>query len=146
MIAGFKFLAGGLEHDVFFKKRFGRVYKITKPPYFGAMWELTKYVQNLIWCNEIFDDDLRLEGVLPSNEGVSLVISQPYIHGTRPSEAQIAEWFELQDYHRLSKLIWENPDGRRIADAHEGNFILQQDGALIPIDLHVERYSKSLLL
>lgn len=107
------------------------------------MWELGKYVQNLIWCNDVLDDDLRIEGVIEAPDGVSLVISQPYIIGFRPTDDQIADWFAEQGYRRLSNLVWENEKGCRIGDAHDGNFILRADGALIPIDLHVERLSES---
>ena len=40
LIDGFKLLEGGLEHQVFFRKRSGRVFKITKPPHFGHTWYL----------------------------------------------------------------------------------------------------------
>jgi len=60
LIEGFKLLEGGLEHQVFFRKRSGRVFKITKAPHFGHTWYLKDYVQNLIWCNLAFEDDFRL--------------------------------------------------------------------------------------
>jgi hypothetical protein len=138
LIAGFKKLNGGLEHQVFFIKRTGRVFKITKPPYFGHTWELKKYVQNLIWCNRVFADDMRLEGVVTAPDGVSLVISQPYIIGRSPSEDEVDEWFHLQGAIRVSKHKWRYPNGMIVGDAHTGNLILRRDGSLVPIDLHVE--------
>jgi len=87
------------------------------------------------------NDDFRIEGVIETVEGVSLVISQPYIHGNMPDENQIASWFHGQGYEQLSKLVWQNDNGRRIGDAYDRNFILRDDGVLMPIDLHVERFS-----
>jgi hypothetical protein len=58
LIEGFKLLEGGLEHQVFFKKRTGRVIKITKTPHFGHTWYLKDYVRNVIWCNVVFEDDM----------------------------------------------------------------------------------------
>jgi len=55
LIKGFKVLEGGLEHRVYYVRDTGRVFKVTKPPYFGAMWELPRYIQNLIWCNDVFN-------------------------------------------------------------------------------------------
>ncbi len=81
---------------------------------------------------------MRLEGVIETNDGVSLVMSQPYIIGRSPTEEELAGWFELQGCARLGKLRWKYPDGMVIADAHTGNLILMKDGNLIPIDLHVE--------
>ena len=138
LIAGFRLLNGGLEHQVFFMKRGGRVFKITKPPHFGHTWYLKDYVQNLIWCNQVFGDDMRLEGVISTPEGVSLVISQPYIIGRSPTEDELDEWFKLQGAIRVNKHRWRYPNGMVVADAHIGNLIYRHDGSLVPIDLHVE--------
>ncbi|MCX6872872.1 MAG: hypothetical protein NTW21_03550 [Verrucomicrobia bacterium] len=138
LIAGFKLLNGGLEHQVFFKKRSGRVFKITKPPHFGHTWFLRDYVQNLIWCNRVFEDDIRLEGIVSTSDGVSLVISQPYIIGRSPSEDELVEWFELQGAIRVGKHRWKYPNGMVVSDAHTGNLIFMTDGSLVPIDVHVE--------
>lgn len=138
MIEGFKLLEGGLEHQVFFRKRTGRVFKITKPPHFGHTWYLKDYVLNVIRCNAVFEDDMRLEGVIERSDGVSLVITQPYIHGRSPTEAELEEWFEMQACERLGKNRWRFPDGLVVSDAHTGNLILMKDGSMIPIDLHIE--------
>lgn len=53
LISGFKFLEGGLEHEVHYRRGSGRIFKITKPPYFGQHQDMRIYVQNLIWCNAI---------------------------------------------------------------------------------------------
>jgi hypothetical protein len=67
------------------------------------MWHLKGYVQNLIWCNEALDDDIRLEGVIQTGEGVSLVISQPCIIGREPTDA---EWRHSSHYKAASD--WQN--------------------------------------
>lgn len=138
LIEGFKQLEGGLEHQVFFRKRTGRVFKITKPPHFGHTWYLKDYVRNVIWCNAVFEDDMRLEGVIERSDGVSLVISQPYIHGRSPTEPELEEWFGMQSCVRLGKNRWQFPDGLVVSDAHTGNLILMKDGSMIPIDLHID--------
>jgi hypothetical protein len=138
LIEGFGELPGGLEHQVFFRKKSGRVFKITKTPHFGHTWYLKDYVRNLIWCNEVFEDDFRLEGVIQQHDGVSVVISQPYIIGRSPSEAEVEQWFALQGCERIGKHKWKYPDGMIVADAHVGNLILMSDGTMIPIDLHIE--------
>ena len=138
LIEGFKLLEGGLEHQVFFRKRTGRVFKITKPPRFGHTWFLKDYVRNVIWCNAVFEDDMRLEGVIERADGVSLVISQPYVHGRSPTEPELAEWFAMQACVPLGKNKWLYPDGLVVSDAHTGNVILMKDGSMIPIDLHID--------
>jgi hypothetical protein len=140
LIDGFKLLEGGLEHQVFFRKLSGRVFKITKPPHFGHTWYLRDYVQNLIWCNQAFEDDFRLEGVISTENGVSLVISQPYIIGRSPTEAELEEWFQLQGCMRIGPHKWRHPHGFTVSDAHPGNLILMRDGTMAPVDLHVDKF------
>lgn len=136
---GFKLLHGGLEHQVFWKRKNGRLFKITKPPHFGASWYLKDYVENVLRCNAVFGDDIRLNGVVDTHDGVSLVMSQPYIIGKSPSEDQIKEWFGMQGCTHISLLKWRYPNGRIVGDAHTGNLILTRDGSLFPVDLHVEK-------
>ncbi len=137
LIRGFKHLEGGLEHEVYFKKRAGRIFKITKPPHFGHTWFLKDYVQNLIWCNSVFEDDIRIEGVISREETVSLVISQPFIVGGSPSPEQLEEWFRLQNAVQKSAHAWEFPNGMTVADANPSNLLLARDGSIIPIDVHI---------
>lgn len=113
------------------------VIKVTKPPNFGARGELTEYVKNVIWSNILFGDDIQLAGVLQTEEGISVVTTQPYIVGKSPTQEQITQWFEDQGYVNQGYGRWKNIDGAEVADSHPGNFILMRNGLLIPIDLQV---------
>jgi hypothetical protein len=97
------------------------------------------YVRNLIRCNKVFGDDVRLEGITLTAEGVSIVISQPFIVGRKPTEPEVTEWFCCQGCVEISKYKWRYPDGMVVSDAHTGNLIMMRDGTLIPIDLHIEK-------
>jgi len=145
LIEGFKLLEGGYEHQVYYVRRSGRVFKVTKAGRFGYAWYLKDYLQNLVWCNEAFGDDMRLEGVTRTQDGVSVVISQSYVHGRKPSMQEIAEWFAGQGCKRLGELRWEYPDGMVVGDAHPGNIILMADGSMVPIDLRIEKPGKSMV-
>ena len=101
------------------------------------MWELSGYVRNLIECNRFFEDDYRLEGVTETQDGVSLVISQPYVQGHSPTEEEIAEWFTLQGCARRGSYRWEYPNGSIVGDTHTGNLLKLAEGHLMPIDVHV---------
>lgn len=136
---------------MFYKRHSGRIFKITNPPHFGHSWYLNDYVRNALRCNLLFEDDIQLEGVVQTTEGVSLVISQPFIIGRNPSEEEIAEWFALKGCKKLGPNKWKYPHGSIVSDAHPGNFVLytskgneadrQSKGTplLFPIDLHVDR-------
>jgi hypothetical protein len=81
---------------------------------------------------------MRPEGVISTHDGVSVVISQPYVIGKSPSEDEVDEWFRLQGAIRINKHKWRYPNDMVVFDAHTGNLILRRDGSLVPIDLHVE--------
>jgi Serine/Threonine/Tyrosine Kinase found in polyvalent proteins len=137
LIGGLIELEGGNEHFVFFKRSLGRVLKVTKPPHFGYMWHLLGYVQNLVWHNAVFEDRFELVGITQSDEGVSIVVSQPYVAGVSPTAEEIATWFEIQGFERQGQWSWKRPDGIFVSDAHPGNLIKMEGGHLVPIDLQL---------
>jgi hypothetical protein len=133
-------LPGGAEHQVWAHNDgfYHRVFKVTRPPNYGARGRLLSYVQNALWCNYLFGDDIQLEGVCQFPEGLAVIISQPYIIGRPPTPAEIVEWCELGGYERKNDLLWIHPEtGVRIADTHEGNFKVLASGVMVPIDLQV---------
>ncbi|WP_198141330.1 hypothetical protein [Verrucomicrobium spinosum] len=137
-IADLKRLEGGYEHRVFSWAEAGRVIKVTKPPHFGLNWDLSIYVQNVINCNLLFGDDMRIEGIIETPDGAALVMSQEFIPGKSPTYQQIAKWFGGQGYTQHSQHLWIHPDGRKVNDAHPRNFIVDRNHQMFPIDLHVE--------
>lgn len=138
LVEGFRQIHSGLEHEVYYRRGRGRVFKITKRPYFGHTWELKTYLQNIVAANQFFEDDVQIEGVIEAPDGISIVTSQPYIEGRSPTTAQIDEWFMKQNATKIGAHKWLFSDGTIVSDAHTGNLILTRDGTLIPIDLHVE--------
>ncbi len=131
-------LGGGLEHSVFGSVETGRVLKITCPPYFGSRSSLAEYLKNALWSNALFQDDIKLVGVLESENGVSVVTSQPFIEGRSPTKDEITQWFGKQGFVIDGYNKWKNPGtGAVIADTHEGNFIVTDSDVLVPIDLQV---------
>ncbi|MBB5040585.1 putative polyvalent protein kinase domain-containing protein [Prosthecobacter dejongeii] len=139
-----KSLEGGAEHHVHAHPLTGRVIKTTKAPNFGARGNLVDYLHNIAWSNELFQDDIVFEGVVEGPDGPSVIISQPFIQGTSPTEPQIIAWMEAQGYIKDGYNKWRHPDtGAVIADTHPGNFILDAEGYLVPIDLQVLNPGKS---
>jgi len=137
-VADLRVLEGGYEHRVFAWEEAGRVIKVTRPPHFGLYWDLKIYVRNVIRCNAVFGDDMRVEGILETPDGAALVMSQELVVGKMPSEAQVRQWFTKQGCNNLGGSQWKYPDGRIVNDAHARNFVLTHTGELYPIDLHVE--------
>lgn len=132
-----KKLAGQSEHTVFLAQAQQRVVKFTLPPNFGAQGSIL-YLKNIEACNRIFGDDIWFHGILPTKQGPAFVISQPYVEGTQPTDAEVAKWFLDQGYQSTGHNRWFQPDtGVEIADAHTGNLIKTSTGELVPIDLQV---------
>lgn len=69
----------GAEHDAFFDPATGRVIKLTQPGEYGASEGLVEYLQRMAWANELFEDDILVEGWLryPNEPAPRLVTSQP---------------------------------------------------------------------
>jgi len=86
-------LEGGREHNVFHSLEDARVFKYTIPPKFGIQEYIPRYAKNQLLANSLFDDDVRFEGILEIGYKVSIVISQPYIEGVKPTEIEIEQWF-----------------------------------------------------
>ncbi len=134
---GWKKFGGQSEHTVFLVERFHRVVKFTLPPNFGAQGSIP-YLRNIAACNRLFGDDIWFHGILNTQQGPAFVISQPYVEGSEPTLAEVADWFTAQGYVSHGHNRWLHPDtGVDIADAHTGNLIKTSDGELIPIDLQV---------
>jgi DNA ligase (NAD+) len=130
-------LGGQSEHVVFHLAGTGRVLKCTIPPQFGAQGTVLNYLANLMAANRLFGDETVLHGVLPTQHGPSLVVSQPFIVGTVPSRREIDEWFLGLGYQAIGYNRWKHPDGTELADAHQGNLLKTDSGWLIPVDLQV---------
>lgn len=130
-------IGGATEHHVYLNPDNSRVVKVTRAPSFGARNEVLEYVRNAIWANEMFGDDIRLEGIIETEAGPAIVTSQPFIEGREPTVDKISEWFESQGYVADGYNKWRHPEtGAVIADAHSGNLVMT-DAGLIPIDLQI---------
>jgi hypothetical protein len=134
---------GGDEHDVFYEPLTGRVIKVTKNPQsFGAQGSAYGYLRNQERCNAFFADSIRFEGILQTETGDALVISQPFVRGEPASAEQIIGYFSAHGFKKTRQDCFELglPDGRQvlIADARPANVLVQEDsGLLLPIDVQV---------
>ncbi len=134
------------------------VLKATWPDFFGMLvihrpGEEPKaspiaYLERWSLHNELFGDDVRFLGVLPTDSGLRLLIQQSAIAGTPATEEEIQHFFTSSGWLRF--IIHGNVaffDSERrvvISDTHRGNIILMNDGLLAPIDLRIQLLSSSL--
>lgn len=152
------------EHEVRYRPSDNRAVKKTWPGMFGFVPKLIdgawkpapatplEYLRRQKLQNVIFNDDVRVEGLMTSDQpsmligqpsgGLSIVISQPWMKGLddkapHPSEKQIAAYLQSRGFSLLfsSFLGWRNATtGVVVLDAKPDNFILTERG-ILPIDL-----------
>ena len=137
----------GNEHEVWYDEDSSRIIKATYPNKFGftigAGRDATpvQYLDRLALQNEVFGDEICVEGVANELGRIRIVTSQPYIEG-RPATAQeMEEEFDRLGFRPLTvdgNEIWYRlPDGVMAFDAHPRNFLTDDSGTVHPIDVNM---------
>jgi len=162
---------GGQEHRVWFSESAGRYYKATHAGRYGwyafvdsrydkrtqedelfiGMGGATplQYLDRLLLQNEVFADEIRLEGMWIEAEGLAILTSQPFIAGSPVKPAEILESMEMLGFERIPGLPANADDcfsfyhrATRVGafDAHTLNFVREHlSGDIVPIDLVMVR-------
>lgn len=145
------------EHEVY--THGDRVYKITQDhedfDYGTGLdqdYQTTpyQYLNRFALANRVFGDDIKWEGVIPSDGHIRTVTSQPFYSGEHPTLADILTKLKGMGfkYHEVpSELygmeptkIWYRPsDGVILGDVKPANFIKADDGSIRPIDVIAEK-------
>ncbi len=118
-------------------------------PYIG-MGDATplEYLDRLILQNEVFQDDITLEGMAIEAEGLAIVTHQKYIFGEPPEPQGMLAIMDELGYQRIPGIPAHSDNCfsfydriNRIAafDAHTGNYIQVASGDVVPIDLVMVR-------
>ena len=157
--------AGGAEHDIAYQEATCKYWKVTRPDHFG--WTVLpghdgnpygaeatplEYLERWQNANEVFGDDVKLRGVIVTDQGVQVVVSQPFIKGKYPEQSQIRTQMREQGFQLVPRFhLGADPNTsyyhveEKIAvfDAAPDNFIMSQKMA-VPIDVVVIRVSDAL--
>lgn len=145
----------GAEHRVFLDEERSCAIKITNTGKCGMTYRegepaaasAMEYLERWILHNEVFNDQVWLEGVVVGPSGISLAVGQPWIEGDVPSPEMILEQMCELGFAptALHESYFRERDGIAVLDCHEGNFILGLDGILYPIDLVVVTADEALM-
>ena len=112
-----------------------------------------EYLERLLLQNQLFGDDILLEGIAVEAGKMVIISSQPVLIGEPASEAEIGGelaklWFKpLQGLHlgRPGSLaFYRDLDEVAAFDAHPGNFVKDTQGIVLPIDLILLRADEEL--
>lgn len=132
------------------------MWKVTRPDRFGwtvlpgesgvpEICEATplEYLKRWMHSNMLFGDNVRLEGIFVSDEGVQVIVSQKFIVGSNPSPSHISDEMDRRGFGLIpgfsigseaDSSFYSFSEGIAVFDAVPDNFIESQ-GAPIPIDV-----------
>ena len=103
-----------------------------------------EYLDRLLLQNDLFADDVRIEGVALENEQLVIISSQPAILGSSLTEDEMLAFMRKLWFQPLTGLSLGRPgslsfyrdfDVVAAFDAHPGNFVKDDNGVVLPIDL-----------
>ncbi len=143
----FPFHDWGHEHYVFLDLRQQRVVKITYPDQAGhdrlSPPVPSEYFERLRLQNEVFADDVRLEGFLYHGATLTIVTSQPFVRPDdeqpHPTPREIEDWLRDLGFIYQSGAYWRKVDRLAMDDLHSANVIREPGGTLVPIDVKLRR-------
>jgi hypothetical protein len=157
---------GGEEHRLWLASEGDRYFKATFPGKYAftviadgaglpdlAEGTPLEYLERLLLQNSVFGDAVYLEGVAQEPNGNVIVSSQPHIAGEEVTREEILAfmsrlWFKpLPNLHlgRSGSLaFYRDLDEVALFDAHPGNFVKDQEGVVLPIDLILVRAGEDL--
>jgi hypothetical protein len=124
---------GGAENDIIYDEQTGLVWKRNRVDVMHLCWR--QFFERLLAHNLYFPEaPLRLEGFVEAETGLCPLFTQPDVHAVRGANRQEVEFSmnrrgsvrtSFDDYHSPSLLV---------EDLHEGNVLMDEDGALHVID------------
>ena len=152
---------GGAEHDVRYDAVSLRWWKYTNPGFSGLTVDWVReevpclrmatpheYFARLILQNQLFADDIRLEGLWMDRAGGGwrIVTSQPDVAGEPATLQQISESMATQEFEELpirgvgrSGALAFRRGQFVVWDAHPANFVRTQEDVIVAIDVIITR-------
>ncbi len=95
-----------------------------------------EYLDRLALHNEQFGRSVEFLGLVRQKGGLSLVISQIFLRGSKPSIPQISAFMSGQGFRKLgdANAYYRAEDHLAVFDAHARNFVLTE-GVPVPFDV-----------
>jgi hypothetical protein len=149
VIEGRDKIGDGSEHQVHSDKPTNRVIKYTNPDVTGSgvvgqSLNVFDYLRNLAAQNEIFGDDIRLEGIVNLGEPFPrVVISQSFVKGRDSTPKEIDAYLKGRGFEKQEDGSWIRVrDGQiqRVWDAVPGNLKTVKVGkksTVVPFDVQI---------
>lgn len=150
-------LGRGAEHEVYFDARRNRVVKVTRRSQganYGFGISLNndgmgatagEYLDRLRLHNDIFNDAVRLEWIVPAYDQTRVVTSQPFIRGEAATPPLIDAYMERKGFARIGQGAYYQADfGLLVHDLYPRNVLVTSAGAVRAIDPAIMRATPEL--
>lgn len=146
---------GGSEHDIW-EGDDGEIWKVTRPdhfgwtvlPGFGGLPEISEatpleYLERWQQANRMLGDDVVLRGIAHTDDGVQVIVSQPFVLGPYPEKREILRELQARGFDpvpgfsigsEIDSTYFHMDSGLAMFDAASDNFILSH-GVPIPVDV-----------
>lgn len=103
-----------------------------------------EYLFRLDRQNVLFEDDLRVMGVVSYPQGISILTTQPFYQGHRTEQPDIDVWFKALGWGKLPSkdgAFHHQETDLLVMDALPRNVLTLEDGRLMPFDVVIVRPS-----
>lgn len=149
----FTHYAGGNEHELYLstdKEVTPWILKLTHTPNgYGARSDLCAYLENLVFSNFLFGDDIRLVFFVEPSVRVKvyrLLIAQPFVEGNDASQQAITDFLLRMGFVQdpREETAYRHACGTSIYDARPANVLVDGAGDIFPIDVQIMRGEKYL--
>jgi hypothetical protein len=103
-----------------------------------------EYLDRLVVHNRIFNDDVRLERVVPVGDKLSIITSQPWIKGPDAPSPKIDAMMEMKGFEKIDEgRYYHSGEGLLIHDLKPKNAKLNARGEVRAIDPVIQRVTPS---
>jgi hypothetical protein len=144
----------GGEHAVYYDESSQRFWKTTIPEaqkgYGIALGSWSRgatpgeYLERILLLNRVFNDDIRLEGIILKNRRPIIVTSQPAIAGRAAPALLVDQLMVAGGFEKLTEGAYHRA-GLMFFDLFPRNVILAGDGMVYPIDPVIQRIDRDFL-
>ncbi len=138
-----------MELEVIFDEPRQCFIKITLPGFYGNTLRVRdwagvlapatplEYLERWRLSNELFEDDVRVLGLVSDYAGPRIAVAHPLVVGSRPEKVEIAEFMRQRGFLpvRDMNIFFDDDRDLLVSDAHAGNFLRNDDGQVFAIDV-----------
>lgn len=102
----------------------------------------SQYLERLCFANRVFGDDIQVNAIIETRDGISIETTQPDVDGKAPDEEAVTAFMAASRFVRVpggGPTWYRALDDLLVIDASTWNFIETEDGDVIPFDVGLQQ-------